>query len=186
MKSNPLRILQTLDKHLAGPFTLYVYGRSALALGYEGAPAEYHATMDVDAILPAGEIGVLEADESFWRAQELTNRELGDSGLYFTHLFEDRQVILTPDWLDRTVELVGFNFTRLKLRRPSTVDLILTKMMRVDPQDREDIRYLLSRAEVTPAGLQAGLNAAKVPPVEEIQEAYAANREWLNVIYFEC
>ena len=39
MTSNPLRILQTLDRHLHGPIVLYVYGRSALALGYPAAPA---------------------------------------------------------------------------------------------------------------------------------------------------
>lgn len=53
MISNPLRILQTLDRHLHHPVDLYVYGRSALALGYPSAAAALHATMDVDAILPS-------------------------------------------------------------------------------------------------------------------------------------
>src|SRR5690606_6362632 len=69
--SNPLRILQTLDKHLRQAFTLHVYGRSALALGFPDAPAVMHATMDVDAILPARDILTIEASEDFWRAQEL-------------------------------------------------------------------------------------------------------------------
>jgi hypothetical protein len=57
MIGNPLRILQTLDRHLHQPFDLYVYGRSALALGYRESLPVFHATMDVDAILPARDIG---------------------------------------------------------------------------------------------------------------------------------
>lgn len=140
MKSNPLRILESLDRHLSGPFRLYIYGRSALALGYSAALPEYHATMDVDAILPASEVRAIEANEGFWAAQERVNAELGESGLYFTHLFEDRQVILTPDWLRKTVPISGFGWQHLELSRPSTADLILTKMMRVDPQDRRTSR----------------------------------------------
>jgi hypothetical protein len=45
MTSNPLRILQTLDRHLQHPVTLYVYGRSALALGWPAASAAFHATL---------------------------------------------------------------------------------------------------------------------------------------------
>lgn len=180
--SNPLRILQTLDRHLTAPFTLYVYGRSALALGYANAPADFHATMDVDAILPARDVRALEADDNFWLAQEKVNRELGDTGLYFTHLFEDRQVILTPDWLEQTVSMDGFGFARLVLRRPSTADLILTKMMRVDPQDREDIRFLLQQPDLAPGRLDCALSEARVPDVPEISEAYRINRAWLQTI----
>lgn len=68
--SNPLRILRALDEFLHAPFQLYVYGRSALALGYPNAPAAYHATMDVDAILPARDVRAIEANEDFWQAQE--------------------------------------------------------------------------------------------------------------------
>ena len=40
----------------------------------------------VDAILPSKDILALEQNEDFWQAQQRTNAELGDSGLYFTHL----------------------------------------------------------------------------------------------------
>lgn len=180
--SHPLLILQTLDRHLTAPFTLYVYGRSALALGYTPSPNDYHATMDVDAILPARDMRALEANEDFWRAQEQVNRDLDGTGLYFTHLFEDRQVILTPDWLERTVALSGFGFRQLNLHRPATVDLILTKMMRVDPQDREDIRFLLSQPDAGAQELDHALRRARVPEVAEIQAAFAANQTWLQSI----
>lgn len=179
MTSNPLRILQTLDRHLHRPFDLYVYGRSALALGFPSASPAMQATMDVDAILPARDIMTIEANEDFWQAQELANAELGDSGLYFTHLFEDRQVILTPDWLTRVITLPVESLQHLRLYRPATEDLILTKMMRVDPQDREDISFLLSQADMNKERLREALDLARIPDVAEIKAAFDQNKQWL-------
>jgi hypothetical protein len=179
MKSHPLHILQTLDRHLAGPCELYVYGRSALALGFPDAPQAMHATMDVDAILPTRDLMAIEANEDFWRAQEATNRELDDSGLYFTHLFEEKQVVLGAAWLSRVVPLPVVGFGKLSLYRPGTEDLVLTKMMRVDPQDREDILFLLEQADFCAARMRATLAEAVVPEVVEIQEAFDTNRTWL-------
>lgn len=180
MMNNPLRILRTLDRHLHGPFVLHVYGRSALALGYAEGPAAFQVTMDVDAILPARDLRAIEANEDFWQAQERTNAELDDSGLYFTHLFEERQVILTDDWLDHTVPLPDFGFRHLVLRRPSSADLVLTKMMRVDPQDRDDIRFLLAQADNSAAQVRAALGRARIPEVAEIREAFEENQRWLQ------
>ncbi len=180
MTSNPLRILQTLDRHLSQSFVLYVYGRSALALGWEESPAGCHATMDVDAILPSRDLQAIEGNDDFWRAQELTNAELDDSGLYFTHLFEERQVILSPDWLSQAVPLPVNGLTQLRLCRPATEDLILTKMMRMDPQDREDIDFLLHSPDLDRARLNRVLDTAVVPPVPEIRMAFDRNRDWLR------
>ena len=178
--SNPLRILRTLDRHLGSSFDLYIYGRSAIALGFPGAPARFEATMDVDAILPSRDVRALEQNEDFWNAQQKTNEDLGESGLYFTHLFEDQQVILTPDWLDHVVTLGGFGFTKLRLFRPSTVDLVLTKMMRVDPEDREDILFLVGQVDRGMDELKVALARAKIPSVAEIKDAFEKNREWLR------
>jgi hypothetical protein len=45
--SNPLRILQTLDRHLTAPAEMTLFGPAALALGYLGSPAAFSATHDV-------------------------------------------------------------------------------------------------------------------------------------------
>ena len=52
--NNPLRILQILDRHLAAPAEITIFGRAALALGYPSRPAAFAATHDVDAILSLG------------------------------------------------------------------------------------------------------------------------------------
>ena len=50
--NNPLRILQTLDRHLTAPAELTIFRRAALALGYPDSPALFATAHDVDAILP--------------------------------------------------------------------------------------------------------------------------------------
>ena len=178
--SHPEHILRVLDRHLARPTELVRYGRAALALGYPDAPESFHATMDVDAILPEVQMASIEADDGFWKAIESTNHELQSAGLYITHLFSDAQLIIRPQWLDHVVaiDMAGLRF--LKLQRPSTEDLILTKMMRVDPQDRSDIRFLLDHSCLYPNELEALLMSATVPPLAEIMEAFQDNSQWLR------
>jgi hypothetical protein len=174
--SNPHLILATLDANLERPTRVILYGRAALALGFPGADAALAATMDVDAILPMVEMAAIKADTQFWHALERCNRELEPRGLYMTHLFPDDQVILTPDWLDRIVPLPAMGWRRLRPYRPAVLDLILTKMMREDPQDLGDIEFLLRQEPLGFAELQAAWAAARVPEIDEIRAAFAANR----------
>ena len=179
MINNPEKILKTLDKHLQAEVRLILYGRAALVLGFEDAPQEFGATMDVDAILPLAEMPQIEVNDDFWNAVEKTNRELEPTGLYITHLFCDDQVILSADWLSH-IRPVRLSCSHLKLYRPGTHDLILTKMMRVDPQDRSDIEFLLKQDDVQLSVLEEMLPHAQVPDIPELQEAYETNRKWLR------
>jgi hypothetical protein len=95
--NNPLRILQTLDRHLTAPAELTLFGRAAIALGYAASPAGFAATHDVDAILPLAWLAAEDENLDFWDAQQRTNAELEPEGLYLTHLFRELEVILTPD-----------------------------------------------------------------------------------------
>jgi hypothetical protein len=139
-------------------------------------------TLDVDAILPSRDLKAIEANDDFWDALDKVNETFEDAGLYFTHLFEEHQVILTPQWLSNTVPMTAFEFARLRLMRPSTHDLILTKMMRVDPQDREDIQFLLRQADFSWTGFEECLQQARCPRVPEIQDAFKKNAEWIRRI----
>jgi hypothetical protein len=53
-------------------------------------------------------------------------------------------------------------------------------MMRVDPDDREDIKFLTSQSDFRRADLQNAIKRAIVPPVPEIQEAFEKNWLWLS------
>lgn len=174
--NNPLTILTALEAHLERPTRVILYGRAALVLGFSEADPALAATMDVDAILPTVEMAAIEADAQFWRALERANRELEPRGLYMTHLFPDDQVILTPDWLGRIVQLASWKGPKLRAYRPSTIDLILTKMMREDPQDLTDIAFLLRREPIEAEVLRGAWARARVPGIAEIQAAFAANQ----------
>lgn len=179
-QSNPLKILEALDGFLNSPFELIVYGRSALALGYPYPTADFLVTMDVDAILPSKDLRAIEGNDDFWEAQDMVNEVFADAGLYFTHLFEEKQVILSSKWYGTIVPLTAFGFKRLRLYRPSTHDLILTKMMRVDPQDREDMQFLMRQDDFSWAEFSECMKDALCPNVPEIEDAFKKNSEWIK------
>jgi hypothetical protein len=173
--NNPEHILRTLDTKLTRPTRLILYGRAALALGFPSCK-NFTSTQDVDALLPEAELPGVEADDGFWLALEQANSELEPSGLYMTHLFTDSQVILTPDWLDYLVPLPLTGLRQLRLFRPRVLDLVLTKMMRVDPLDLADIRFLLQQETLDVSELRNAFAAARIPAIEEIQEAFLHNQ----------
>src|SRR5437879_2341734 len=141
---NASLILSTLDGHTSHPVRLVLYGRAALQLGFTAPPPEVAESKDVDAIIPLADLEILSADERFWAAQEATNNDLRPKGLYITHLFRADQVILRRDWERHLVPITLPPMRWLRLFRPATLDLILTKMMRgVDPQDMADIAFML-------------------------------------------
>ena len=63
---------------------------------------------------------------------------------------------------------------RLAVFRPSTLDLILTKMMRGDENDLADIRFLLTREPLSTGQLAESFAHARVPDVPEIRELFQA------------
>ena len=169
--NNPLHILQTLDRHLTKPAEITIFGRAALALGFSNSPAAFATTHDVDAILPLSWLAAEDENMDFWQAQQKTNVELEPSGLYITHLFRELEIILTPDWLTRRVR-VPLDLRKLTVFRPSTLDLVLTKMARGDANDLADIRFLLQQEAISTDQLRAAFTHARVPDVPELQELF--------------
>jgi hypothetical protein len=172
--NNPLLILQTLDRHLDHQVELTLFGRAALALGFPSHDPRHETTRDVDAIIPLAQLDQLRADDQFWDARDATNAELAERGLYLTHLFTEADVFLLPDWLDRRVSISG-PFPHLKLLRPATLDLILTKMMRgADLEDLSDLEFLLGHEPKTDAELRAAFARARLPDIQELRDAFRA------------
>jgi hypothetical protein len=170
---NASLILQTLDAYLGHPTRLVLYGRSALQLGFADPPREAAESKDVDAIIPLGDLDKLSADESFWDAQEAANRKLRPKGLYITHLFGADQVFLRRDWEQHLVPITRPSTRWLRLFRPATPDLVLTKMMRgEDPQDLADISFLIRHDRLTPAAIEGAFAQAVIPPLVELRDAF--------------
>jgi len=98
---NAERILRALDSRLNHEVTLVIYGRAAIALGFDSPPEAVTKTLDVDAVIPLSQLARFRADQNFWDAQEGTNHELEIEGLYITHLFEADQIY----WLRAAIAL---------------------------------------------------------------------------------
>ncbi len=170
---NPTQVLTTLDRRLDHPVSLVLYGRAALCLGFDSSRREFATTQDVDGIIPLDQADQLTDDPQFWEAIELTNKDLESKGLYLTHLFREDQVILRRNWKQRIVPLSRPATRWLKLFRPATIDLILTKMMRGnDEEDLKDIEFLLGHDRVSRAAVEEAFAEAFIPDIPELREMF--------------
>lgn len=75
---------------------------------------------------------------------------------------------------------IGLN--HLKIRRPSTLDLILTKMMRGDDADLAEIGFLTKTDDIRLADLEAAYRTARVP-IPEIGEIFLRSQTAVRQIY---
>ncbi len=171
--NNPAEVLLTLDRELDHHVPLVLYGRAALCLGFDDPPTDFQTTLDVDAIITLSQLPRLMEDSRFWDALDRTNLALRSKGLYLTHLFSENQVFLRPEW-ERDIVPVTRPETRfLRLFRPHAIDLILTKMMRGnDELDMSDIRFLITRGNISPSQIEQAILEVRMPDVIELREAF--------------
>jgi len=170
---NAERILLTVDKRLNHEVSLVIYGRAAIALGFDSAPEAVSKTLDVDAIIRLSELEAFRRDTNFWDAQEAANRELEKEGLYMTHIFKADEIFLRRNWEQHIVPVTRPPTRWLRLFRPATVDLILTKMMRGDdPQDMADAAFLIRHDGIAPAQIESAFAQAVIPDLPELRDAF--------------
>jgi len=87
--------------------------------------------------------------------------------------FRGDQVFLRRDWEQHLVPVQRPPTRWLRLFRPATLDLILTKMMRGDdPQDMADIAFLIRHERATPAQIEQALTEAVIPDLAELRDAF--------------
>ena len=181
--SNALIILAELDGRLNAPIRLVLFGRGALALGFEPPLPKWAQTLDLDAIIPKREEKEFEENNDFWTALEAVNAALGQKELYFTHLFNEDQIILSKDWHEKLVAL-PIHFKNIVLYRPSTLDLILSKTARADdPEDRADILELIRREKIDFPTIETAFQKARIPEIEDLQVQFEKTKEWIRSSY---
>ena len=166
-----LRILDALDRRLDATVELTLYGRAALFLGFPDPPEEYAWSRDVDAVLWSGQAEALNRETNFWEAVEEVNRLLAGEELYISHFFEEDQVILGPTWREERIRILG-PWKRIDLYRLGDLDLLLSKLMRDDPVDQSDARFIISRSGLTRQDIDQAIRSARVPDIPEIREQF--------------
>lgn len=172
--SNPERLLTALDDNLGHEVALVLYGRSSIALGFDGAAPEVWVTKDVDAIIRLVQLDALVQDDAFWDARDVVNERFKEEGLYITHLFQEDQVFLRPDWDQHLVPITRPPLVHLRLFRPHVIDLILTMMMRGDDEaDMQDVDFLIRHERVTAADMEPAFAAVRMPDIQELHDAFA-------------
>lgn len=171
--TNAEMIALHLDGLLDHEVSLVIYGRASIALGFEDIPEAIGRSLDMDVILRFSNAERLEADDQFWEAQARLNADLEKRGLYMTHMFEENQVFLRPDWESQIVEVLRPPMRHLQLFRPHTIDLILTKMMRGDdPQDLSDIEFLVQHDRITSEQMEPAFATVRMPEIQELRDAF--------------
>lgn len=171
---NPERLLMALDEGLDHSVQLIIYGRSAVWLGFDNPPAAAATTQDVDAIIPDMQVQAMAEDLPFWDARDAVNARFESEGLYITHLFPETEVFLRRDWVQEIVKIERLQLKQLKLFRPATIDLILSKMMRGnDPQDMADAEFMLRHDRISEGKLIEAFEQMKPIELVELREAFA-------------
>jgi hypothetical protein len=154
---------------------LVLYGRAAVWLGFDAPPPEAARTQDVDAILSTVQESELAKDNRFWDAIEAANAELASRNLYITHLFSELEIFLRQQWQKELVPVSRPALRFLKLFRPATIDLVLSKMMRGnDPQDMADIGFMIRHDHISEAQLLEAFSQMKPINAQELRDAFSS------------
>lgn len=97
-----------------------------------------------------------------------------------THIFDEKQIILHPNLYTNKVKIQTDELNYLNIFVPSPLDLILTKMMRVDPLDRSDIIFIFENAEIKSQKLRTYCIEAVCPDQSAISDTFENNKSWLR------
>lgn len=170
--NNAETILTCLDQKLQTRVELILYGRAALLLGFDHPLDEYALSRDVDAVLWKGQAEMLLETTNFWEAVNQVNDEMADQELYISHFFEEDQVILRPNWRNHLKKIIKRTWPHLALSRLGDIDLLLSKLMRDDPLDREDAIFIYEQGRLNMKILVQALKQARIPDIPEIREQF--------------
>lgn len=122
-KSSLLGFLEEVDKELETPITLVAVGGTALTLLDAKA-----STMDVDFTIPGRDYAVFK--ETLGRIPHGFKADCWKDGMVFSQILPD-------DYLKRSISIRKMRHIHLRALNP--VDIVVTKIGRLDARDNQDI-----------------------------------------------
>lgn len=84
-----------------------------------------------------------------------------------------REKGIRPEWEQHIVAVARPPTRWLRLFRPATIDLILTKMMRgCDEQDMSDVEFLVRHDHITAEQMEPAFASVRMPDIQELRDAF--------------
>jgi len=140
-------------ENLAKKIALYIFGGAAAVIAY----GSRRGTLDIDAYV---EDRAIEDKLLEWAGQgsELEKKH----GFYFHNANIEIMLIETPDWKERSVEILQRKLKHIQVMALGKEDLILSKLSRYNDRDREDIQFITEKYNIDPDKLIAYYKSARL------------------------
>lgn len=124
---------------LAGKITLYIFGGAAAVIAY----GSRRGTLDIDAYI---EDRAIKTKLLSWAGQGsgLENKH----GLYLHSANTELMLIESPDWKNRSIEILRGKLKHIQIMALGKEDLILSKLSRYSDRDREDIQFIMGKYNI--------------------------------------
>jgi hypothetical protein len=153
-------------ENLVGKITLFVFGGAAAVIAY----GSRRGTLDIDEYV---EDRAIQSRLLEWAGQgsELEEKH----GLYLHNANLEIMLIESPDWKERSVEILRGKLNYLRVMALSREDLILSKLSRYNDRDREDIQFIVKKYSIDPKKLMAYYRSAR--------KYYVGNLEALDTTF---
>ncbi|MFH1619259.1 MAG: DUF6036 family nucleotidyltransferase [bacterium] len=137
---------------LAGKIALYIFGGAAAVIAY----GSRRGTLDIDAYI---EDRAIKSKFLSWGGQgsELENKH----GLYLHSANTELMLIESPDWKDRSIEILRGKLKHFRIMALGKEDLILSKLNRYNDRDREDIQFIMGKYNIDSKKLIAYYKSAR-------------------------
>jgi len=125
-------LLRVLDERLSqdgfeGRVTVYIFGGAAAVIAY----GSERATVDIDAYVDDRAVERLFLE---WAGE---GSELARThGHYFQSARTELMLIESPEWMERSIEILSGTLKRIRVRALGREDLILSKLSRYNDRDR--------------------------------------------------
>lgn len=154
-KNRLVEYFAQVDERLAQPAELLIYGSAAFILLDE----EARTSLDLDVAGPYSQLNY----EDFRQASRQAGLEVNPAGLDAAEHVEwiaGARLCLAPPEAAGTLTL--WQGRRLVVKTVAAADLVASKLIRYDPVDQSDVRYLVSQMKVSHAEVAGAV--ARLPP----------------------